>query len=299
MGNLHRIQWIDEKIRAKSFPNCNHIVSHFEISKRQALRDIEYLRYSLGAPIEYSSKYSGYYYKDEGYMLPSTMISNDEKRTLNNLAENYKSIGNERANEIAKLLSKLSSGVENYGKFKKDILVFPKIQDMGVYNTIKQAMDLSVKTYIEYNDSKNRITKRVICPYKVFSKNNENYVVGMCERRKNIRVFNIDRILNAKKLYESFEIIETFESEKYSGNRPFIIKNEYIAKVQFENNIDKFHYNGSKRNLTEDVYEFGFLRSDIFLAFLLSMNISFKILAPSWLKERLVSHLNKIMENNQ
>lgn len=299
MGNLHRIQWIDGKIRAKSYPNCSHIANHFEISKRQASRDIEYLRYSLDAPLEYSSKYCGYYYEDESYMLPSTMITIDEKRTLNNLAENYKSIGNERANEIGELLSKLGSGVDNYGQFKKDILVFTKIQDMRIYNIIEQAIDLLVKIQIEYTNAKNQYTKRVICPYKVFNKDNEHYVVGMCERRKDIRVFNIKRILKVKKLSESFQIAKTFDTKQYSGNRPFIIKNEYIAKVKFNRNIDNIDYNGGEKYLTDNIYEFGFLRSDVFLSFLLSTNIGFKIVSPSWLKERLISHLHKIIEKNQ
>lgn len=299
MGNLHRIQWIDGKIRAKSYPNCSQIANHFEISKRQASRDIEYLRCSLCAPLEYSSKYCGYYYEDESYMLPSTMITIDEKRTLNNLAENYKTIGNERANEIAELLSKLGSGLDNYGQFKKDILVFPKIQDIRIYNIIEQATDLLVKIQIEYTDYSNHYTKRAICPYKVFNKNNEHYVVGMCERRKDIRVFNINRILKVKKLSESFQIVKNFNIEKYLGNRPFIIKNEYIAKVKFDRNIDKLDYNGDRKFLTDNIYEFGFLRSDVFLSFLLSTNIGFKILSPSWLKERLISHLHKIIEKNQ
>ena len=52
MSNLHRIQWIDAQIRAERFPNCSTIARKFEITRRQASRDIEYLRYSLGAPVE-------------------------------------------------------------------------------------------------------------------------------------------------------------------------------------------------------------------------------------------------------
>lgn len=44
MSNLHRIVWIDAKIRADSFPNCSTIAQEFEILRRQAMRDIEYLR---------------------------------------------------------------------------------------------------------------------------------------------------------------------------------------------------------------------------------------------------------------
>lgn len=48
MSNLHRILWIDQEIRRGGYPNSRTIAEQFEISPRQAARDIEYLRYSLG-----------------------------------------------------------------------------------------------------------------------------------------------------------------------------------------------------------------------------------------------------------
>jgi predicted DNA-binding transcriptional regulator YafY len=61
VASLHRLQWIDECIRHNKYPNITQIVERFEISRRQALRDVEYLRDSLGAPIKYNAKYQGYF----------------------------------------------------------------------------------------------------------------------------------------------------------------------------------------------------------------------------------------------
>lgn len=60
MSNLHRIQWIDKQLRAKGYPYARTIAERLEISTRQAARDIEYMRYSLGAPIEYCPSMKGY-----------------------------------------------------------------------------------------------------------------------------------------------------------------------------------------------------------------------------------------------
>lgn len=49
MAKLHRIIWIDAQIRADKFPNARTIAQEFEISQRQAARDLEYLRDSLGS----------------------------------------------------------------------------------------------------------------------------------------------------------------------------------------------------------------------------------------------------------
>ncbi len=56
MALLHRLQWIDAAIRRGRYPNTNDVAERFEISRRQALRDFDYLRDSLGAPLAYCAK---------------------------------------------------------------------------------------------------------------------------------------------------------------------------------------------------------------------------------------------------
>ncbi|MCR8643498.1 hypothetical protein NV379_12625 [Paenibacillus sp. N1-5-1-14] len=89
MASLHRIQWIDVAIRRGKFPNVEAIQTQFEISRRQAMRDIEYMRDSLGAPIAYCSKNKGYYYEDETFVVPSPQITESEQDILSYLAAHY------------------------------------------------------------------------------------------------------------------------------------------------------------------------------------------------------------------
>jgi hypothetical protein len=71
---LHRIQWIDAQIRAARYPNARRVAERFEISHRQAQRDFEYLRDSLGAPLLYSALRRGYRYDGEAYVLPGPFV---------------------------------------------------------------------------------------------------------------------------------------------------------------------------------------------------------------------------------
>ncbi|RXZ77790.1 hypothetical protein EBB07_27340 [Paenibacillaceae bacterium] len=130
MALLHRIQWIDERIRASRFPNINQIVEQFEISRRQALRDIEYLRDSLGAPLDYCAKSKGYYYTDRSFAVPSQFMTDNQKELLSALASHYEALSlNDRCQpfasdtfgKLAALLTRLSgqSAVELH---KNDIL---------------------------------------------------------------------------------------------------------------------------------------------------------------------------------
>lgn len=69
MSANDRIQWFHKKICANCYPNAAHLSEQFDISHRQAQRDVELLRKELSAPLAYSTKRKGYYYT-ESYVLP-------------------------------------------------------------------------------------------------------------------------------------------------------------------------------------------------------------------------------------
>ena len=56
-----RIQWLHKKIANSYYPNAMRLAERFDISHRQAQRDVDYLKKNLGAPLEYSMEHKGYY----------------------------------------------------------------------------------------------------------------------------------------------------------------------------------------------------------------------------------------------
>ena len=69
MSANDRIQWFHKKILTNCFPNAAHLSEQFDISHRQAQRDVEFLRKDLHAPLGYNSLKKGYYYT-EPFVLP-------------------------------------------------------------------------------------------------------------------------------------------------------------------------------------------------------------------------------------
>ena len=69
MSANDRIQWFHKKISAGCFPNATHLSEKFDISHRQAQRDVEFLRKDLSAPLGYNTAKKGYYYTED-YILP-------------------------------------------------------------------------------------------------------------------------------------------------------------------------------------------------------------------------------------
>lgn len=109
MSNIHRIMWLDLEIRQQYFPNCMKLANHFEISLRQANRDLEYLRNTLNAPIRYVAAKRGYIYDDMTFILPNLVITGEDKRALSFLAYRYDNYdGTENSQRLANLFRSLS-----------------------------------------------------------------------------------------------------------------------------------------------------------------------------------------------
>lgn len=108
MSNFHRLIWFDAEVRAGRFPNATHLAQEFELSSRQGARDIEYLRYSLGAPLAYCYRHKGYYYAEESFSLPNVHVSPVQSATLLSLSRTYDLIPEEHAKNMASLFKRLT-----------------------------------------------------------------------------------------------------------------------------------------------------------------------------------------------
>ena len=120
MTALHRIQWIDSEIRAGRSPNARRLAERFEISHRQAQRDFEYLRDSLGAPLVYGAAERGYRYEGEPFVLPGQFVTPEQRGVLENLAEYYGRWtghhGGMALDDVAALFARLSGRQEGFGR---------------------------------------------------------------------------------------------------------------------------------------------------------------------------------------
>jgi predicted DNA-binding transcriptional regulator YafY len=262
MGNLHRIQWIDAMIRENRFPNCTTIAREFCISTRQASRDVEYLKYSLGAPLEYDSERKGYYYTGESFALPSFRITEDEKTALAYLAERYRESdapesGGEMTVRLAMLFERLAGAEstphrhasrheehERGGRDRdgsdRDTMrgVFPVFtvgkKLLEITKALEDAVRNGNKTRLVYLDSGNRKTTRMVRPYVVFLRNGTGYLHGWCELRGAERDFRIDRMRSVVVLADRFELPASFDTAEFERGMRFEFRSPYRATIAFE-----------------------------------------------------------------
>ncbi len=105
-----RIQWLHKKIANLYYPNAMRLAERFNISHRQAQRDVDYLKKSLGAPLEYSIEKRGYYYTEQ-YSLPLVM-SSDNDDSLSELADNMSGASLQADNTLVQMQIPYTATVE-------------------------------------------------------------------------------------------------------------------------------------------------------------------------------------------
>ena len=65
-------------LKARHFPNCQKIGAELEVSAKTIQRDIDFMRYRLGLPIDYHPQEFGFYYTEPVTGFPSIEVSEGE-----------------------------------------------------------------------------------------------------------------------------------------------------------------------------------------------------------------------------
>ncbi|TMV45908.1 hypothetical protein FE783_27590 [Paenibacillus mesophilus] len=142
MSNWHRILWIDKQIRESKYPNCTRIAERFNISVRQASRDVEYLRDSLEAPVDYCPVKRGYRYSNAAFRLPAVTVTGPEKQALSLLADKARTLDGDGELGLSGLFDKLErlSADERPGRVSWSSKKEPKEAEERLAAAINAAM---------------------------------------------------------------------------------------------------------------------------------------------------------------
>ncbi len=195
MSQIERIFYINRKILEDGKVRTAQVTSKFEISKRQVMRDMEYLRDTLEAPLVYETKEKGYVYTAEYSMMSNT---NERMLVLNaifrSLAESQGALS-----VITDMVSDgLDSGLEESYKSLSDKIVFiTPVQDWPdytVFNKICSAMKGDLRMSLGYRNAKGERSNRHIEPLRLVNYSGRWYLLSFDRQNKELRTFHLSRI---------------------------------------------------------------------------------------------------------
>jgi predicted DNA-binding transcriptional regulator YafY len=228
---LSRIALIDEIIRSGKYPNSEELAAELEVSPRTILRDIDYLKYSYDAPIEYDFNKRGFYYTEPNFFIRSVMLSKDELETVTTFDQLTKMTTSEDDDfsvKFRKIIDKLlmvlpkekinSLPFSPTPKYSHDFEFNPSILlDGDVFGEINNAIRDKKVIEIEYWISDNRKYEKILIePLYYFFENQFYYLLAWKNNEhKKPGIYSMSRINKVKNTGKNFEIPGDFKVTDY------------------------------------------------------------------------------------
>jgi proteasome accessory factor B len=75
---LERMMRVHARLQSGRYPNCRKLADELEVSSKTVQRDLDFMRYRLGLPIEYDQLHFGFYYTEPVGSFPNVEISEGE-----------------------------------------------------------------------------------------------------------------------------------------------------------------------------------------------------------------------------
>ncbi len=242
---LIRLAFIDRKIGEGSYPNSSSLAREHEVSSRTILRDIEYLRDMLDAPVEYDTSRRGYYYSEPHYRLPAMDIRESDlfaiciaEKALEQYAntpiyEKLSSVFDKLRALLPDRVSVNASWIDTHYTFMRESHT---IIDPEIWETVSLSLRRRKRVRITHQKagSKSPI-KRLVDPYHIVNYRGEWYLIGLCHLRYAILRFAISRIKKAEITDQDYDVADSFDFNDFMGSHFGITteEREYTVRIEF------------------------------------------------------------------
>lgn len=199
-----RYHWFYGQVKAGQYPNAKKLSEKFEISQKQAQREIEFMRDRLDVPLVYCSDKKGYEFEDASYELPPIWFHEDEllalclalrlastlpdhqlKSSLYELLEKFLTLRFlDSPPSIKDLREKVS--VKNVEYYKVEGPIFHKVMD-----SLFRDEPIKISYYTPHKDEE---TERTIQPLHLLCYMGSWHLIAFCSLKKELRDFALSRI---------------------------------------------------------------------------------------------------------
>ena len=199
-----RYYWFHGQIKAGRYPNARKLSEEFEVSEKQAQRDIEFMRDRMRAPFEYNPYKKGYELEDSSYELPPIWFKEDELLALCLALRLASTLPNHKLKDsLYELLEKFLAfrfldsppsikdlrekvSVKNVEYYKVDEAIFHKVMDSLFRNE-----PIEISYYTPHKDER---TERIIQPLHLLCYMGSWHLIAFCSLKGELRDFALSRI---------------------------------------------------------------------------------------------------------
>jgi predicted DNA-binding transcriptional regulator YafY len=222
---LRRLLALDRMLRAGRYPNATTAGKELEVHPRTIHRDLEFLRDSWGAPLQFCRKHNGYYYGDPDYALPLLQLSEGELLALflaERVMQQYRDtpFARDLATAFRKLTAALPDEVTINLAHWDGVLSFRQtvadVHEAAWFRQLTNAARRGRQLELVYwTASRDETCCRVVDPYHLVSVDGHWYLIAYCHLREDIRMFTPGRIRSLKETGAAFERPGDFRIAEY------------------------------------------------------------------------------------
>ena len=240
-----RLLFIDQELSSGSYPNCSQLAEAYEVSAKTIQRDIDYMRFQLDAPIEYSAKYRGYHYSEPNYKLPAISVKESDLFAIyiaEKILTQYE--GTPIYDSLRSVFRKIEDSLPDKttvtpGKGHSRFTVLsPSHTEIApvIWEKVAEAIRLSRRLKVVYRTPGSGPVQRELDPYHGVRYEGDWYVIGHCHLRREIRTFSLARMDSVETLPSVFRIPETFDFSKFTGSHFGVhwSDKEYRVEILFD-----------------------------------------------------------------
>lgn len=199
-----RFLWFQNEIKKGRYPNTKTLADKFEITRKTAQRDIEFMRERLGAPLVYLPEQRGFAYEDNTYELPGFWL---EEESLTSLLLAYRLVSAVPDKALKASLRSFLEQILEKISFQKQISLKDLSNKISVrniqysrttekiYHAILEALLSSKPVQIEYHSPHNsQITVRDILPLHLLNYMGTWHIIAHCAMKNELRDFVLSRV---------------------------------------------------------------------------------------------------------
>jgi len=195
VSQVERLVYIDRRIKTRGGVTSREVAERFEVSRRQVIRDIEYLRDRLGAPIVWLAAERRYQYAEAWTGLDFA----DEKALLfyvfaRAAAGTIAYVPTTEESALERLLDFIPKKMRNVEKSIRYELPEYEIADVDSLVLLVRAMADSRRLDIHYRDAEGRQSERTIEALRLVNYAGSWYCVAYDTAKRQLRTFKISRL---------------------------------------------------------------------------------------------------------
>jgi predicted DNA-binding transcriptional regulator YafY len=238
------------RLQSRRYPNCRKLAGELEVSAKTVQRDLDFMRYRLGLPIEYDQLHFGFYYTEPVASFPNVEISQGEMIALyigQKALAQYKGTAFEAPLSTAfrKITGSLQETITFSWTELDSAISFRSagrtVADLQTFEALSQAVFKTIEVRFDYKKLGSRgYEERTVQPYHLGCVENLWYLFGFDLVRGQLRTFALPRIRNVRLSKTKFRRPIDFSIGRFLEESFGVYARQTKAKLNVRVRLDPF-----------------------------------------------------------